>query len=365
MNALTATVIEQKLASYCLPYMSSDIVSAKVLEKITLDASNVRLHLSLGFPARSLLRRISDEISLHLNALLGARTLDVAVTWKVAAHATQPGLAGIPQVKNIIAVASGKGGVGKSTTAVNLALALVAEGASVGILDADIYGPSQPLLLGIQQKPESTDGKTVAPIMQHGLQSMSIGYLIAEDTPMVWRGPMVTSALQQLLHNTQWQNVDYLIVDLPPGTGDIQLTLAQKIPVSGAVIVTTPQDLALADVSRAIAMFAKVNIPVLGIVENMALHRCSACGHQEAIFGESGAQRVAEQYVVPVLGSLPLDIRIRVQSDRGVPIVLSEGADDEVVSTYRHIALQIAAQLAQQKKNYSSRFPHIVIENSE
>lgn len=265
------------------------------------------------------------------------------------------------QVKNIIAIASGKGGVGKSTTTVNLALALRAEGARVGILDADIYGPNQPQMLGATQKPDSKDGKTLEPVMAHGIQSMSIGYLIDVDTPMVWRGPMATGALQQLLNDTQWDNLDYLLIDLPPGTGDIQLTLSQKIPLSGAVIVTTPQDIALLDARKAIAMFQKVNVPVLGIIENMSVHVCSQCGHAEHIFGSAGGEKIAKQYNVDLLGSLPLDIRIREQADNGKPTVVAE-PDGKITQIYREVARKITEKLAQ-VKNYSSKFPKIAIEN--
>jgi ATP-binding protein involved in chromosome partitioning len=267
----------------------------------------------------------------------------------------------LPQIKNIIAIASGKGGVGKSTTAVNLALALAAEGLRVGILDADIYGPNQPQMLGAIGRPENKGNKKLAPVICHGIQSMSIGYLIDADTPMVWRGPMVTMALQQLLNDTAWDNLDYLIIDLPPGTGDIQLTLAQKIPVSGAVIVTTPQDIALLDARKAIAMFRKVNVPILGVVENMSLHVCSQCGHAEHIFGEGGGEQLAKQYAVELLGSLPLDKRIREQADGGKPTVVAE-PDGSISKIYCAIARQVVANLSQIQSR-GAKFPKIVIEN--
>jgi ATP-binding protein involved in chromosome partitioning len=280
----------------------------------------------------------------------------------VVSHAVQPGLKTIPGVKNIIAIASGKGGVGKSTTAANLALALVAEGAKVGLLDADIYGPSQPLMLGINSKPEvSDDGKRMYPIERYGLQTMSIGYLVGDDQPVIWRGPMVSGALQQLLNETIWTDLDYLLIDLPPGTGDIHLTLVQKIPVSGAVVVTTPQDLALLDAGRACAMFQKVNVPVLGIIENMALHICSACGHSEAIFGEGGGSRLAEKTEVPLLGQLPLDLKIRVDADGGKPTVIA-APDSAIALQYRECAKKMAEQLALRPRNYNSIFPNIVVE---
>lgn len=281
---------------------------------------------------------------------------------KIIPHAVQPGLKPLAGVKNIIAIASGKGGVGKSTTAVNLALALSIEGAQVGILDADIYGPNQPQMLGSQQVPESKGNRSLEPVMAHGLQSMSIGYLIDPNTPMVWRGPMVTSALQQLLHDTQWHNLDYLIIDLPPGTGDIQLTLAQKIPVSGAVMVTTPQDIALLDVRKGIAMFQKVNVPILGVVENMSLHTCSQCGHVEPIFGAGGGEQLAKQFDIELLGKLPLDIRIREQADSGKPTVIAD-PDSPIALIYREIARKVGAKLASLAKDYSSKFPNIVIKN--
>ena len=268
----------------------------------------------------------------------------------------------IPNVKNIIAIASGKGGVGKSTTAVNLALALTQEGYRAGILDADIYGPSVPLMLGIQARPEVTEAKKMKPLIAHGIQSMSIGYLVDERTAMVWRGPMVSGALQQLLNDTLWDNLDYLIIDLPPGTGDIQLTLAQKIPVTAAVIVTTPQDLALLDARRACEMFKKVKVPVLGVIENMSVHICSQCGHAEPIFGTGGGQHLAEQYGIPLLGSLPLDLSIREQTDGGMPTVAA-APESENAKLYRHAARQIVAKLSLQPVSDSSKFPTIVIKN--
>jgi ATP-binding protein involved in chromosome partitioning len=287
----------------------------------------------------------------------------VSVASRIAPHQVQKDLTPLPDVKNIIAVASGKGGVGKSTTAVNLALALAAEGARVGVLDADIYGPSVPRMLGIGGRPDTTDGQKIVPKAAHGLQAMSIGFLIEEDTPMIWRGPMVTQALQQLLNETQWQGLDYLIIDLPPGTGDIQLTLCQKVPVSGAIIVTTPQDIALLDARKALKMFEKVEVPVLGIVENMALHVCSNCGHAEHIFGSGGGQSMAEQYGVPLLGSLPLSKSIREQADGGVPTVVAQ-PDSAAAASYREIARNAAARLSQRARNKAIAFPSIVIQNT-
>jgi ATP-binding protein involved in chromosome partitioning len=293
----------------------------------------------------------------------GVASAEVAVDWKVVAHSVQKSLTPIDNVKNIIAVASGKGGVGKSTTAVNLALALAEEGAKVGVLDADIYGPSQPRMLGVSGQPESKDGKTLEPMQNHGLQAMSIGFLVDEETPMIWRGPMVTQALEQLLNDTNWDDLDYLVIDLPPGTGDTQLTLAQKVPVSGAVIVTTPQDIALLDARKGFKMFEKVEVPILGIVENMSTHICSQCGHEEHIFGEGGGSRMAEQYGVEFLGGLPLDIRIRMETDSGEPTVIAE-PDSRISQIYREIARKTAAKLSLQAKSYAAKFPNIVIQNN-
>jgi ATP-binding protein involved in chromosome partitioning len=285
------------------------------------------------------------------------------VTWKIVAHSVQRGVKLIPGVKNIIAVASGKGGVGKSTTAVNLALALAAEGASVGMLDADIYGPSQPMMLGIHGRPESPDGQNLEPMVGHGLQAMSIGFLIDVETPMVWRGPMVTQALEQLLNNTKWKDLDYLVVDLPPGTGDIQLTLAQRVPVTGAVIVTTPQDIALIDARKGLKMFEKVGVPILGIVENMSIHICSKCGHEERIFGEGGGERMCKDYGTEFLGGLPLDIRIREETDSGKPTVVAE-PESRIAEIYRQIARRVAVKVGDLAVDHSAKFPSIVIQNT-
>jgi ATP-binding protein involved in chromosome partitioning len=289
--------------------------------------------------------------------------VNVDVSSKIVSHSVQRGVKLIPGVKNIIAVASGKGGVGKSATAVNLALALAAEGASVGILDADIYGPSQPQMLGITGRPESLDGKNLEPMMAHGIQAMSIGLLVDTDSPMVWRGPMVTQALQQLLNETRWHDVDYLIIDMPPGTGDIQLTLAQKVPVTGAVIVTTPQDIALLDARKGLKMFEKVGIPIIGIVENMSTHICSSCGHEEHIFGAGGGDKMCKDYSTELLGSLPLDIKIREQTDAGRPTVVAD-PDGQVADIYRSIARRIAVKVDELSQDYSELFAKIVIEDN-
>jgi len=287
----------------------------------------------------------------------------VNVSSKIVAHKAQQGVSLLPNVKNIIAVASGKGGVGKSTTSVNLALALAAEGASVGLLDADIYGPSQPQMLGISGRPESLDGKSMEPMEAHGIQAMSIGFLIDTDTPMVWRGPMVTGALEQLLRDTKWRDLDYLVIDLPPGTGDIQLTLSQKIPVTGAIIVTTPQDIALLDARKGLKMFEKVSIPILGIVENMSTHICSNCGHEEHIFGAGGGELMAKDYNVDLLGALPLDIDIRMQADSGKPTVIAN-PDSKVANIYKEIARKAAIKIANSSLDHSGKFPNIVIQNT-
>ncbi|MDG4606756.1 MAG: iron-sulfur cluster carrier protein ApbC [Candidatus Contendobacter sp.] len=363
MTALSRADVENTLKGYVDPYLEKDLVSAKCVKTIRTEGGRVEVEVELGFPAVGYRDTLSAALRERLAALPGVGEVAIRVESRIIAHEVQKGLKPLPGVKNIIAVASGKGGVGKSTTAVNLALALSAEGATVGLLDADIYGPSQPRMLGASERPESRDGKTMEPIVSHGIQSMSIGYLIEEETPMVWRGPMVTQALEQLLRDTRWQNLDYLVIDLPPGTGDTQLTLAQKVPVSGAIIVTTPQDIALLDARKGLKMFEKVEVPVLGIVENMSIHICSKCGHEEHVFGEGGGQRMAVQYNVPLLGALPLDIRIREETDGGQPTVAAE-PDSRIASLYRDIARRASARLSLQAKNYSHRFPSIVIQNT-
>ncbi|MBL8259911.1 MAG: iron-sulfur cluster carrier protein ApbC [Candidatus Competibacteraceae bacterium] len=363
MTAVTRADVETALKGYVDPYLDQDLIAAKCVKAIQIDGSRVALEIELGFPALGYRDVLAAALRERLAAVPGVSDVAVKLESKMVSHEVQKGLKPLPGVKNIIAVASGKGGVGKSTTAVNLALALSAEGASVGILDADIYGPSQPRMLGSSERPDSPDGKSLNPVVSHGVQSMSIGYLIEEETPMVWRGPMVTQALEQLLRDTRWQDLDYLVIDLPPGTGDTQLTLSQKVPVSGAIIVTTPQDIALLDARRGLKMFEKVEVPVLGIVENMSIHICSKCGHEEHIFGEGGGQRMAAQYDVPFLGSLPLDIRIREETDNGQPTVAAE-PDSRIAGLYRDIARRAAARLSLQAKNYSHKFPNIIIQNT-
>ncbi len=362
MTSSKQTDIENLLQTFIDPNHGTDLVTAKSVKSISVDGANVNIKLELGYPAKSYINELKTAVEGHLKSL-GIDHVNVEISVKIVSHAVQQALKPLPHVKNIIAVASGKGGVGKSTTAVNLALALSAEGANVGILDADIYGPSIPMMLGLSGYPESKDNKTMMPKMAYGIQSNSIGYLIEADQPMIWRGPMVTNALLQLLKDTNWDNLDYLIVDLPPGTGDIQLTLSQQIPVSGAVIVTTPQDIALIDAQRGLSMFEKVHVPVLGLVENMALHICSNCGHEEAIFGKGGGLAMAERNRVELLGSLPLDIEIRQYADSGRPTVIAD-PDGRAAQMYRQIARKTAARLALKAKDFTTKFPKIVVQNT-
>ncbi len=362
MANVTPEQVEEALKGYTDPYLESDLVAASCIKDIKVDGDKVAFRVELGFPAKGYEAELKAALEEKVKAA-GAASVEIEVESRIVAHSAQKGVQHVKGVKNIIAVASGKGGVGKSTTSVNLALALAAEGATVGILDADIYGPSQPRMLGLtDKKPDSEDGQKIEPIVNYDIQSMSIGYLIDEDTPMIWRGPMVTQALEQLLNDTNWREVDYLVIDLPPGTGDTQLTLAQKVPVSGALIVTTPQDIALLDARKAYKMFEKVEVPVLGVVENMSIHICSKCGHEERIFGEGGGQKMADDYNVDLLGSLPLDIRIREEADNGKPTVAAE-PDGRIADIYRDIARKTTARLSKQGKDYSSKFPKIVIAN--
>lgn len=363
MADISQAQVEAALKKMIDPYLQIDLISAKAIRNIKLDQGAVIIDVELGFPASGYHDSLKKQIEQALSGLDGLQSVQVNIATKIIGHATQAGVKPIEGVSNIIAIASGKGGVGKSATAVNLALALSVEGAQVGLLDADIYGPSQPTMLGTKARPESTDGKTLQPIMSYHLQAMSIGFLIEEDTPMIWRGPMVTQALEQLLRDTAWKDLDYLIVDLPPGTGDTQLTLAQKVPVSGVVIVTTPQEIALLDARKALNMFEKVEIPVLGVVENMSTHICSECGHEEHIFGEGGGNRMAEDYDIDFLGALPLDIRIREETDSGKPTVVAE-PDSKISQIYREIARRMTAKLSLKKKDYASKFPNIVIQNN-
>ncbi len=355
--------VQTRLKGLTDPNTGRDFVSGKAVKKVSVSGADVVVDVVLGYPSKSQHDSIRRLVADAVAAIPGAGRVTVNVGQKITSHAVQRGVKLVPGVKNIVAVASGKGGVGKSTTAVNLALALASEGATVGMLDADIYGPSQPMMLGISGRPESKDGKTLEPLEAYGLQAMSIGFLIDPDTPMVWRGPMVTQALEQLLKDTNWREVDYLVVDMPPGTGDIQLTLSQKVPVTGAVIVTTPQDIALLDARKGLKMFEKVGVPIVGVVENMAIHVCSKCGHAEHIFGEGGGERMCREYDVPFLGSLPLDIRIREQADSGRPTVVAD-PDGAVAQSYMAIARKVAVAVAQKAEDFSSKFPSIVVQNA-
>jgi ATP-binding protein involved in chromosome partitioning len=360
---LSEADIQAALTRVVDPNTGKDFVGGKTVKRIAIDGSSVRVEIVLPYPARSQHDVLRTLVHDAVAAVPGVGRVTVDVAQKITSHAVQRGVKLVPGVKNIVAVASGKGGVGKSTTAANLALALAAEGARVGVLDADIYGPSQPMMLGISGRPQSNDGKTLEPLEAYGVQAMSIGFLIDIDTPMVWRGPMVTQALEQLLKDTNWREVDYLVVDMPPGTGDIQLTLSQKVPVTGAVIVTTPQDIALLDARKGLKMFEKVGVPIVGIVENMSIHVCSNCGHAEHIFGEGGAAKMCAEYNVPFLGALPLDIRIREQADSGRPTVVAD-PDGPVAQAYKAIARKVAVSVGQKAEDFSARFPNIVIQNT-
>jgi ATP-binding protein involved in chromosome partitioning len=360
--SLTPERVSDVLRSVIDPNTGKDLVAGRCVRNVKVSGSDVSLDVELGYPAASQLDLIRTSVIDALKQA-GAGNVSANVHSKIVAHAVQRGLKVMPSVKNIIAVSSGKGGVGKSTVAVNLALALAAEGARVGMLDADIYGPSQPTMLGLTGRPDTVDGKLLEPMIAHGIQAISIGVLIDPDQPMVWRGPMVTQALQQLLMQTNWQDVDYLVVDMPPGTGDIQLTLSQQVPVTGAVVVTTPQDIALMDAKKGLKMFEKVGVPILGIVENMATHVCSNCGHTEHIFGEGGAERMSQEYGVAVLGSLPLDIRIREQADSGRPTVVAE-PDSDIAVAYKAIARKVAIAIAEKAKDMSLKMPTIKVTNT-
>ncbi len=342
------------------PNTGHDFVSTKALRNLSVTGGDVSFDVVLGYPAGSQIPGFRKALIDAARGVAGVQNVSVNLTVKVEPHAVQRGVALLPNVKNIVAVASGKGGVGKSTTAANLALALASEGASVGLLDADIYGPSLPMMMGIAGRPQSEDGKTMEPMENYGVQVMSIGFLVSQDEAMIWRGPMATQALEQLLRQTNWKELDYLIVDLPPGTGDIQLTLSQRVPMTGAVIVTTPQDIALLDAKKGIKMFEKVGVPILGIVENMAVHVCSHCGHVEHIFGEGGGQRMATERGMAYLGALPLDMQIRLQADGGKPTVVAD-PEGEVAGIYKAMARQVAVAIAAKNKDFTSKFPAIKI----
>lgn len=366
MSDLSKERIEQVLGQYQDINLGCSLAEAGVIKNVAVDAANaapVSVTLELPYPCELYRSELATALQALLAAEADAPDVQFTITHKIAAHSVQTNVRRMDNVRNIIAVASGKGGVGKSTTSVNLALALSAEGASVGILDADIYGPSQPRMMGLSGQPESTDGKSLEPMENYGVQTMSIGYLVDEDTPMIWRGPMVTGALEQLLNDTNWRDLDYLIIDLPPGTGDIQLTLTQKVPVSGSLIVTTPQDIALLDAKKGLKMFEKVKVPVLGIVENMSTHICSKCDHEEAIFGSGGGAKMAAEAGVELLGQLPLELRIREEADKGQPTVVAD-PESATAARYREIARKAAARLSRQGKDYSAKFPKIVIQNT-
>lgn len=360
--SITLELVRNALSQVIDPNTNKDFVTTKSVKNIQIDGADVALDIELGYPAKSQLNIIRESAVKALEAIPGIGKIGIDVRSKIVAHSVQRGVKLMPNVRNIIAVASGKGGVGKSTTAVNLALALAAEGANVGLLDADIYGPSQPMMMGVSGKPESHDGKTMEPLENYGVQVASIGFMIDPDQPMVWRGPMVTQALQQLLEQTNWRDLDYLVVDMPPGTGDIQLTLSQKVPVTGAVIVTTPQDIALLDARKGLKMFEKVGIPILGIIENMSTHICSNCGHAEPVFGEGGGTKMCQEYGVEFLGALPLTMSIRQQADSGKPTVVAD-PDGQVAQIYKQIARKLAVSVAEKAKDMSSKFPSIVIKN--
>ena len=362
-TAVTESALLDALKTVTDPNTGKDFVSTKALKNLRIEGGDVAFSVELGYPGKSQHAALRKALIAAARGVAGVQNVSVEITTRIVSHAVQRGVQLLPGVKNIVAVASGKGGVGKSTTAVNLALALAAEGASVGILDADIYGPSQPMMMGISGRPESADGKSIEPMENYGVQVMSIGFLIEPDQAMIWRGPMATQALDQLLHQTQWRELDYLLIDMPPGTGDIALTLSQRVPLTGAIIVTTPQDIALLDAKKGLKMFEKVGVPILGIVENMAIHVCSACGHAEHIFGQGGGEKMCQDYGVEFLGSLPLDITIREQADTGKPTVVAD-PDGKIAGIYRGIARKVAARIAKAAEDRTALFPKIVIQNT-
>ena len=360
MPAPTPSALLDALKTVTDPNTGRDFVSGKPLRNLQVEGGDVSFDVELGYPAKSQVPALRSALIAAARSVPGVQNVSVQIATKVVAHAAQRGVQLLPKVKNIVAVASGKGGVGKSTTTVTLALALAAEGASVGILDADIYGPSQPMMMGIEGRPESVDGQSMEALENYGVQVMSIGFLIDADNPMIWRGPMATQALEQLLRQTNWRELDYLLVDMPPGTGDIQLTLSQRVPLTGAVIVTTPQDIALLDAKKGLKMFEKVGVPIIGIVENMAVYCCPNCGHTEHIFGADGGKRMAEQYGVDYLGALPLNLSIREQADSGRPSVVAD-PEGEIAGLYKAVARQVAVKIAAKAKDYSTKFPTISI----
>ena len=361
--SVTVEAVQEALKALLDPNTGIDFVTAKNLKNLRVDDGDISLDIVLGYPAKSQFDTIRKSVINALRAMPDVKNVSVNVASQIMAHAVQRGVKLLPDVKNIIAVASGKGGVGKSTTAVNLALALAAEGAKVGILDADIYGPSQPMMLGITGRPESVEENSIEPMEGHGLQASSIGFLIDDDAPMVWRGPMVTSALEQLLRQTRWRDLDYLVVDMPPGTGDIQLTLSQKVPVTGVVIVTTTQDVALLDARKGLKMFEKVGVPIVGIIENMSTYVCPKCSHEEHIFGSGGGEKMCKEYGVDFLGALPLNLSIREDADAGRPTLVAD-PDGAISAIYKNIARQVAIRIATLSKDMSSKFPNIVVQNT-
>jgi len=358
--SLTDTTLLAALQAVTDPNTGKDFVTTKALQNLQIQGGDVSFDLEMGYPVRSQHPALRQALITAAKGVSGVGNVSVNITTRVIAHAAQRGVQLLPQVRNMIAVASGKGGVGKSTTAANLALALAAEGARVGLLDADIYGPSQPMMMGIEGRPETEDGQSMEPLENYGVQVMSIGFLVNADDAMIWRGPMATQALEQLLRQTNWKDLDYLIVDMPPGTGDIQLTLSQRVPLTGSVIVTTPQDIALLDARKGIRMFEKVGVPILGLVENMAVHVCTQCGHAEHIFGQDGGRRMAEELGVDYLGGLPLDLNIRVHADGGRPTVVAD-PNSPIAATYQSLARQVAIRVAARAKDFSSKFPTIKV----